>query len=215
MSSKLSSATLQTCVHKMMSGRVRRKFVESVELLVGLKNYDPSKDKRFSGVVKLPHVTKNKFRVCILGDQVHLDEAAKLGLDSMDVEALKNLNKNKKLVKKLAQKYNAFLASESVMKQILRLLGSGLSKAGKFPTVITHNEDMTVKVHELHCQVKFQLKKAVCLGVAVGNVNLSEQQLVENIEKAVNFLVSLLKKNWQNVKSLHIKTTMGASIRIF
>jgi len=27
--------------------------------------------------------------------------------------------------------------------------------------------------------------------------------------QAVNFLVSLLKKNWQNIKSLNIKSTMG------
>lgn len=49
----------------------------------------------------------------------------------MDVEALKKLNKNKKLVKKLAKKYHAFLASEAVIKQIPRLLGPGLNKAGK------------------------------------------------------------------------------------
>lgn len=51
----------------------------------------------------------------------------------MDVEALKKLNKNKKLVKKLAKKYHAFLASEAVIKQIPRLLGPGLNKAGKYP----------------------------------------------------------------------------------
>lgn len=50
----------------------------------------------------------------------------------MDVEALKKLNKNKKLVKKLAKKYHAFLASEAVIKQIPRLLGPGLNKAGKY-----------------------------------------------------------------------------------
>lgn len=52
----------------------------------------------------------------------------------MDVEGLKKLNKNKKLVKKLAKKYHAFLASESVIKQIPRLLGPGLNKAGKYTT---------------------------------------------------------------------------------
>lgn len=40
----------------------------------------------------------------------------------------RRLNKNKKLVKKLAKKYDAFLASEALIKQIPRLLGPGLSK---------------------------------------------------------------------------------------
>ena len=54
-----------------------------------------------------------------------------MGLDYMDVEGLKKMNKNKKLVKKLAKKYHAFLASEAIIKQIPRLLGPGLNKAGK------------------------------------------------------------------------------------
>jgi len=57
-------------------------------------------------------------------------QAQKIGLEYMDVEGLKKLNKNKKLVKKLAKKHQAFLASESVIKQIPRLLGPGLNKAG-------------------------------------------------------------------------------------
>jgi large subunit ribosomal protein L10Ae len=32
---------------------------------------------------------------------------------------------------------------------------------------------------------------------------------------AVNFLVSLLKKQWQNVGSLHIKSTMGKPQRLY
>ena len=30
----------------------KRKFTESVELQISLKNYDPQKDKRFAGTVK-------------------------------------------------------------------------------------------------------------------------------------------------------------------
>ena len=193
----------------------KRKFVETVELQVGLKNYDPAKDKRFSGVVKLTNPTKHKYNVCVLGDAFHMEQAQKNNIPCMDTEALKNLNKNKKLVKKLAAKYNSFLASEVVVRQIARLLGPGLNKAGKFPSPLQHNDDMVAKVHELKCQVKFQMKKSLCLGVAVANLTLSEQQIIENTERAINFLVSLLKKNWQNVKSLNIKTTMGKPKRIF
>ena len=40
------------------------------------------------------------------------------GIACMDQEALKKLNKNKKLVKKLAKKYNAFMASDTLIKQV-------------------------------------------------------------------------------------------------
>ncbi len=30
----------------------KRKFVETVELQVALKNYDPSKDRRFAGTIR-------------------------------------------------------------------------------------------------------------------------------------------------------------------
>ena len=41
--------------------------------------------------------------VCILGDQQHCDEAKANNLPFMDAEALKKLNKNKKLVKNLGR----------------------------------------------------------------------------------------------------------------
>lgn len=36
----------------------KRNFLETVELQIGLKNYDPQRDKRFSGTVKLPQVPR-------------------------------------------------------------------------------------------------------------------------------------------------------------
>lgn len=47
--------------------------------------------------------------VCVLGDQVHLDQAAELGLPCMSADDLKKLNKDKKLVKKLGAVLYHFL----------------------------------------------------------------------------------------------------------
>jgi large subunit ribosomal protein L10Ae len=200
---------------KSSQGEKKRNFLETVELQISLKNYDPQKDKRFSGTVKLPHVPREKYRVCVLGDAAHCDEANANEISCMDVEALKKFNKDKKLVKKLAKKYDAFMASESLIRQIPRLLGPGLNKAGKFPTLITHQESMVNKIKDIKCTIKFQMKKVLCLAVAIGNVQMSEDELVQNLNLAVNFLVSLLKKNWQNVRSLHIKSTMGRPQRLY
>ena len=36
----------------------KRNFLETVELQIGLKNYDPQRDKRFSGTIRLPTVPR-------------------------------------------------------------------------------------------------------------------------------------------------------------
>eukprot|EP00897_Mesotaenium_endlicherianum_P005177 jgi/Mesen1/4688/ME000241S03730 len=215
--SKLQSEVLREAITqiKTQAAEKNRKFTETIELQIGLKNYDPQKDKRFSGSVRLPHIPRPKYRICMLGDAQHIEEAQRMTLDCMDVDMLKKMNKNKKLVKKLAKKYHAFLASEAIIKQIPRLLGPGLNKAGKFPTLVTHNETLESKVTETRATVKFQLKKVLCMGVAVGNCEMDEKQIFQNTQLSVNFLVSLLKKNWQNVKSLWLKSTMGKPVRVY
>jgi len=215
--SKLAPEVLKEAIEsvKVASEAKGRKFLETIELQIGLKNYDPQKDKRFSGSVKLPFVPRPKLKLCMLGDAKHCEEAKSLGVDAMSVDDLKALNKNKKLVKKLAKKYHGFLASDSVIKQIPRLLGPGLNKANKFPAAVSQNESLSEKIDSIKKSVKFQLKKVLCMGVAVGNCDMEVKDLYSNIQMSVNFLISLLKKNWQNVKVLYIKTTMGTPVRLY
>merc|ERR1711881_485338 len=215
--SKIPADALRETIRQILAGsqEKKRKFLETIELQVVLKNYDTQKDKRFAGSIKLPNVPRPSMTVCILGDAFHVDQAKSAGIDCMDVEALKALNKDKKKVKKLANKYSFFLASSSIMKQIPRLLGPTMHKMGKFPTLIERTEDMVQKIDDLRSTVKFQLKKVLTMGVACANVGMNEQQVYANVQITVNFLVSLLKKNWQNIKTLHLKSTMGQSDRIF
>jgi large subunit ribosomal protein L10Ae len=120
-------------------------------------------------------------KVCIFGDQLHIDQAKVLGVPSMDQglvydssataylsDALKKLNKDKKLIKKLANSYDAFLASATLIKQIPRILGPGLNKAGKFPTPLNHDENMEAKINELKGTIRFQMKKFVRAMTFVG-----------------------------------------------
>ena len=84
----------------------KRNFVETVEAQISLKNYDPQRDKRFSGTFKLPTVPRPNLKCCILGNARDVETAQRLNIDAMSVEDLKKLNKNKKLVKKLAKRYD-------------------------------------------------------------------------------------------------------------
>jgi len=68
---------------------------------------------------------------------------------------LKAFNKEKKLIKKWAKPYDTLLASESLMKQIPKLLGNVLVKIGKFPLVIAEHEKVKDKVEEIKKTVRF------------------------------------------------------------
>merc|ERR1712007_10221 len=179
MTSKVSRDNLYEAVNAVLTQAAEKKrgFTETVELQIVLKNYDPQKDKRFSGTFKLKHVPRPKMSVCILGDQQHCDEAAANGLPFMSADDLK--------------------------------------KAGKFPGPLAHSESMLGKVEEVKATIKFQMKKVLCLCVAIGHINMSADDLAQNIHLSINFLVSLLKKHWQNVRSIHIKSSMGPPNRLY
>jgi len=218
--SKVSAETLTEAVQGLLKHATeekKRNFLETVELQVVLKNYDPVRDKRFSGSIKLPVAPRQKFNVCILGNQKHCDEAKAAGVPFRSVDDLNKLKRNNKLVKKLASQFHSFLASAELIKRIPRILGPGLNKAGKFPSVLGNSDNINDKVNEQKASIKFQLKskKNLVLGVPVGNVAMTELEVTTNINLAINFLVSLLKKNWQNIRKLYIKSSMGPSFRIY
>jgi hypothetical protein len=93
-----------------------------------------------------------------------------------------------------AKKYDGFLASATLIKQIPRVLGPGLNKAGKFPSPLSHEDNLEAKIEELRATIKFQMKKVLTIAVAIGHVQMSQEELVKNISQSINFLVSLLKK---------------------
>ena len=214
--SKITNAMVLEGVQNLRGLIKERKFRETVELQIALKDYDPQKDKRFVGSVRLPNVPRPTLKICLIADAKHEDEAKKSGLD-IDVtslDELKKFNKDKKLVKKWAKKYTLLLASDTVLKKVPVVVGPILTRIQRFPTVVSHNEPLKQKVEDTRASVKFQLKKVTCMATAVGHVGMDDEELKSNIMMSLNFLASLLKKGWHNIKSVNIKSTMSPAVKL-
>lgn len=56
----------------------KRNFLETVELQIGLKNYDPQRDKRFSGTVKLPRVPRPGMSVWYVAAAANLPRSSSI-----------------------------------------------------------------------------------------------------------------------------------------
>ena len=216
MSSKITNAWVLECIKEMREKSKARKFTQTVDLQVALKDYDPARDKRFVGSVRLPNIPRPKMKVCLIADQKHLDEvkAAGIDVDVTTMDQLAKFNKVKKDIKKWAKKYHILLCTDSLIRKVPVVLGPVLNRIGKFPQPVTHAEPIAQKIDDVRGSVKWQLKKVTCLNVAAGNETMSDEELRQNIVMAMNFLASLLKKQWLNIKTINIKTTMGSAVQV-
>ncbi len=81
--------------------------------------------------------------------------------------------------------------------------------------MVNKSSSLTAQIEGYKKTIKFQLKKVLTMNLAIGHVELKKEELSKNVLQAMNFLVSLTKKGWNNIKSVYIKYTMSPSIRIF
>lgn len=217
MDARITRETLYACVNAVLEHSIskQRRFLESVDMMIVLQNYDHKKDGLIKGTFQFKYIPKPRFKVCLLGDKLHCAEARANGIDWMDRKAIDRLMKSKKLVKKLASRYDAFIASPMIIKKVPRIMGPGLYRAKKHPMLVTHEQTLMSRVKEVKATVNFtSSKKSNCLGFAVGNVKLTADQLVDNIEGVVTYLLTRLPKGWDNIRCMHIKSTMGPRQRI-
>ena len=182
MTAKVTRAMVLESVQEMRKCTKERKFIQTVELQLGLKDYDPQKDKRFVGTVRLPNMPRPTLKICLIADEKHRAEAVKdmehLGnLTVTSLDELKKFNKDKKLVKKWAKQYALLLASDTVLKKVPVVVGPILTRIQRFPTVVSHKESLAAKIADTRASVKFQLKKVTCLATAVGHVEMTDEEL--------------------------------------
>ena len=134
--SKLTQAQITEAITTILKDKKQRKFVETIELQIGLKDYDTQKDKRFAGTVRLPNIPRPKMKICLIADAKHQEEAKGLGdadLEVVDLDSLKKFNKDKKLIKRWAKQYSLLLATDTNVKKIPVVLGPVLNRIGMFP----------------------------------------------------------------------------------
>ena len=211
---KISNDMIREAITNALENRKKRKFVESIDLQVMLRDYDPNKDKRFNSSYALNHQVRSNLKVCLVGTINHIDQAKALNIDFKSLDDLKKFNKEAKEIKKWARRYDILIVSESIAKNVTRTVGRYITSIGKIPVQISDSESVEEKLESLMNTIRFRVKKYPWLAQSVAIDTLEAEEIRENVTRALNFLVSLLPKGWHNLKSVHIKTTMGKPQRI-
>jgi large subunit ribosomal protein L1 len=207
----LSNQQLAELVKKGKEQSKERKFTQSVEVVVKLKEVDPKKtDLNINEIVYLPHPTAKQAKVCFIGtgDLAVRAKTARADL-VMDPSQLENYGGNKKDAKKLARSYDFFLADTALMPRIGRVLGQALGPKGKIPTPVPPNAPIETMIQRMKTAVRVRSRGSLGVAAKVGDSNLSEANLAENILAAVQAVSKKLPNGDRNIRSIMVKTTMG------
>jgi large subunit ribosomal protein L1 len=193
-----------------------RKFTQSVDMIVNLKNFNV-KQQSVNTVIILPHTKGREVKVAAFAGQELVDEAkAHCGLvitqsqfEEYDVKAMK----------KLAQEYDYFIAQASIMAKVAQAFGKVLGSRGKMPDpkmgcVVPPNASLGPLVEKLKNTIVFKSKKSLNLMSIIGNESMSDEDIVENVETAYKMLVKALPSEEQNIKNVQLKLTMGSPITL-
>jgi len=193
----------------------RRRFKQSVEMIVTLKDVDLKKpENRINTIVTLPYPPPSKLaKVVVIATGDTALKAREAGADLViDAEGLQKLSGDKKALKKLAKRYDFFLAQTDLMVQVGRVLGKFLGPRGKMPQPIPPNAPIAPLIERFKRSIRIRLRDDPVVMCRIGVEDQPIEHLAANA-KAV--LDELLKKfTYNNIGRIYFKLTMGKPVRL-
>jgi large subunit ribosomal protein L1 len=210
---KLALSKVKECSNK-------RNFIQSIDLIVTLKDFDLKKsENQIDMFVSLHHSNGKKIKVCgLVGPEMKGVAANDLDF-AIDVDDFEKYSKDKKLLKKLAEDYDFFVAQATLMPKVAQTFGRVLGPRNKMPNpkagcVVPPNVNLLQLKAKLMNTVRVTVKLAPQVQVAVGKEDMDEEIVIDNALTIYNQLVHHLPNELHNVKDIMLKMTMGPAVKI-
>ncbi|MEM1565728.1 MAG: 50S ribosomal protein L1 [Candidatus Bathyarchaeia archaeon] len=195
----------------------KRNFTQSVELIVTLQDIDmKSPEGRLQENVELPHPPPEKpNKICVIATGELALKAKRANADLvMDKDELEALAGKKKEIRKITNEYDFFLAEAPLMPLVGKVLGAALGPRGKMPIPVPPNADIESLLDKYRKTVAIRMRNQPVIQCRVGTENMTEKELAENIQAVLKVIEGKMKRGIKNIKSVHVKTTMGAPVKI-
>ena len=200
---------------KLQAESKQRKFLESVELAVNLKDIDLTNPKnRLQEEIILPNGRGKQIKVGIFGGSEMAVKAKGIADVIIQPEELETLASNKSKAKKFAGTADFYLAEAPLMPTIGKRLGVVLAPRGKMPKPIPPGADPKAAIEKLRSSVTVRTRDRKTFHLPIGTKDMSPEKLAENLDAVLKRLMSKLERGKMNIQSAYVKTTMGPSFKV-
>ena len=187
----------------------KRKFVQTVDLVMNLKNFDVRKEA-LNTFVSVPHPSEKKLAAFFA-------KRSKL-IDTITPEDFVKY-KEAKDIKKLAKRYDAFIAVAPMMGKVATTFGRVFGPMNRMPSpqagIIPKEEEAMVAAMIEKMNKSLRVKnKEMAIKLPVGKEDMGDDELAENIEAVIKGLTKVLPRGNDNVKEVLIKFTMTKPLAV-
>lgn len=202
-------------VREALSKAPERKFSESVELSINLKDVDLTNPKnRIGEELILPKGRGKDVRIGIFATP-EMAAKAKNAVDLIiPTEEISKLTEEKRNTKDMVNGIEFFIAEAPLMAPIGKSLGVILGPRGKMPRPIPPGSDPAPIAANLRKTVKMRSKDRRTFHVPVGTRSMTVEDIADNVDVILKRVISRLERGSMNIHSAYVKTTMGPAVRI-
>ncbi len=208
--------TLEDKIKEAIEKAKPRKFLESVEMAVNLRNIDMKRpENRIDAVIHLPKGLGKPRKIGVFARGETALKAKEANADAIiSPEEIDDLSKNKREAKKLANRIDFFVAEAPLMPEIGRKLGPVLGPRGKMPQPIPPGADPIPVINRLRNSVRIRTRDKVTFHAPIGTKDMPPSDLADNATEILKVVENKYENPQQVVKSVFVKTTMGPAVKV-
>lgn len=212
---QLAEDSLALALKEIKQNGKERKFLESIEMAVNLKDVDLADPKnRVNEEIILPNGRGKDTKVAIIGSEELKSKAKGIADFVYGPEDLSKFAEDKKNFKKIANQVDFFIAESTLMATVGKTLGQVLGPRGKIPKPVPPGQDPASIISNLRKTVRVRSRDRRTFHVLVGTKKMSDKEIRENILAIMKRLTGKLEKGTGNIESVYIKSTMGKAVKV-
>lgn len=212
--------SIKEALKKLKESSKKRNFKQTFDLIINLKGLDMKKPDQHVDIYVPLHYSKGKpIKVCAFAGPELKDEAVKVCDTTVFVDDFPKYQKDKKLLKKLAQEHDFFIAQATIMPKVAQVFGKVLGTRGKMPNpkagcVVPPKAALQPLYERLQKTVNAKAKTQPVIKCVVGIEDQNEEEVIDNIMTIYNAVIHKLPGELNNVKSILLKLTMSKPVEV-
>lgn len=210
----MSKDKIVEAVKKAIKNSVKRRFKQSVEMIIVLRDIDPrSPEGRIRETIFLPKEIKKDIRICVVADGETAVKAREAGAYRVITRA-ELTEIDRKTAKKIAQECDWVLVRTDLMALAGRILGPALGPRGKIPVPVPPAADIVSVMKRYKRAIFVRIKDQPQIMCRIGTEDMDPEEIAENALSVLSSLEAKLPNPAHNISRIIIKTTMGPPIEV-